>query len=221
MLKSASTYFRKGELTYDLTAGIAVFLVALPLCLGIALASGAPPYAGLLSGMIGGIVVGFLSGSSLAVSGPAAGLSTVVAAALVSMPDYHTFMLSVVVAGLFQLLLGLFRLGIFANYFPSSVIKGMLAAIGILLLSKQIPIALGYDSPDFWQSGFLHLFDSGGFVNQLTQLNQHFGRGAIIITIVSLAILLLWQHPAAKKLKIIPAPLVVVLIGIALNKSFT
>ena len=135
-------------------AGLSVFLVALPLCLGIALASGAPLYGGLLSGIIGGVVVALISGSQLAVSGPAAGLTTLVAASIISLGDYKIFLLAVIVAGLFQLLLGLLKLGSIANYFPSSVIKGMLAAIGILLISKQIPLALGYDQPDFWTSGF-------------------------------------------------------------------
>ncbi|HYK43578.1 MAG TPA: SulP family inorganic anion transporter, partial [Parafilimonas sp.] len=151
-------YYRIIWLKYDLPAGLSVFLVALPLCLGIALASGAPLYAGLLSGMIGGLVVSFISGSQLAVSGPAAGLTTVVAASLVSLGDYRLFLLAVIVAGLLQVILGLLKLGAVAYYFPSAVIKGMLAAIGIILISKQIPIALGYDQPDFWTSGFVQLF---------------------------------------------------------------
>ena len=132
-------------LKHDLPAGLSVFFVALPLCLGIALASGAPVYAGILSGIIGGIVVSLISGSQLGVSGPAAGLTTIVSTAILSSGDYRVFVLSIVIAGLFQLLLGIFKLGSIANYFPSSVIKGMLAAIGIMLIAKQIPVALGYD----------------------------------------------------------------------------
>ncbi|HET9053042.1 MAG TPA: SulP family inorganic anion transporter, partial [Cyclobacteriaceae bacterium] len=119
-MKRAIEYYRIIWLKHDLPAGLSVFLVALPLCLGIALASGAPLYAGLLSGIIGGLVVSLLSGSQLAVSGPAAGLTTVVAAAIVSLGDYKIFLLAVMVAGLFQLVLGLLKLGVIANYFPSS-----------------------------------------------------------------------------------------------------
>src|ERR1043166_1088883 len=142
-------YYRRILLQHDLPAGLSVFFVALPLCLGIALASGAPLYAGLLSGIIGGLGVALISGSQLAVSGPAAGLTTLVAASIISLGDYKIFLLAVIIAGLFQLLLGLLKLGTIANYFPSSVIKGMLAAIGIILMLKQIPLALGYDKPDF------------------------------------------------------------------------
>src|SRR3954465_4998973 len=157
-MKRKIKYYRLIWLKHDLPAGLSVFLVALPLCLGIALASGAPVYAGLLSGIIGGLIVTLVSGSQLAVSGPAAGLTTIVAASIISLGDYKIFLLAVLIAGLFQFLLGLFKLGAIANYFPSSVIKGMLAAIGIILISKQIPLALGYDQPDFWTSGFTRLF---------------------------------------------------------------
>src|SRR6476469_6185238 len=128
-MKRRLKYYRLIWLKHDLPAGISVFFVALPLCLGIALASGAPLYAGLLSGIIGGLVVSFISGSHLAVSGPAAGLTTLVSASIVSLGDYRVFLLVVIVAGLFQLLLGVLKLGVIAYYFPSSVIKGMLAAI--------------------------------------------------------------------------------------------
>jgi MFS superfamily sulfate permease-like transporter len=204
-----------------LPAGLSVFLVALPLCLGIALASGAPLYAGLLSGIIGGMVVAFISGSHLAVSGPAAGLTTLVAASIVSLGGYRVFLLAVIVAGLFQLLLGLLKLGAIANYFPSSVIKGMLAAIGIILISKQIPLALGYDQPDFWTSGFLTLFSSENFFGNFQNFNHHITRGAILITVVSLAVLIFLQLPSSKKLKVIPAPLLVVVISIITNLAFT
>ncbi|MBL0233984.1 MAG: SulP family inorganic anion transporter [Chitinophagaceae bacterium] len=213
-------YYRLIWLRYDLPAGISVFLVALPLCLGIALASGAPLYSGILSGIIGGLVVGFISGSQLAVSGPAAGLSTIVAASIVSLGDFRIFLLAVVVAGLFQLLLGLLKLGTIAHYFPSAVIKGMLAAIGILLLSKQIPLALGYDQPNFWTSGFLGLFSNENVFSHLSDLNHHISRGAIIISLGSLLILILLQLPSAKKFRILPAPLLVVLFGIFANMIY-
>jgi MFS superfamily sulfate permease-like transporter len=134
-MKRTIRYYRKIWVRHDLPAGLSVFFVALPLCLGIALASGAPLYAGLLSGIIGGLVVSLVSGSQLAVSGPAAGLTTVVAASIISLGDYRVFLLAVIIAGLFQLMLGVLKFGAIANYFPSSVIKGMLAAIGILPIS--------------------------------------------------------------------------------------
>ena len=205
---------------YDLPAGLSVFLVALPLCLGIALASGAPLYSGILSGVIGGIVVSLVSKSQLAVSGPAAGLSTVVAASIVSLGDFKIFLLAVIVAGLFQILLGVLKLGSIANYFPSAVIKGMLAAIGILLISKEIPFALGYDKPDFWHSGFLQLFNYNNFKEHFHDFNVHTARITILITLLSLAVMSFLQRSKNKKLKIIPAPLVVVLLGILINFIF-
>ncbi len=214
-------YYRIIWLRHDLPAGLSVFLVAIPLCLGIALASGAPLYAGLLSGIIGGLVVALISRSPLAVSGPAAGLTTLVAASIISLGDYKIFLLAVMVAGLFQLTLGVLKLGVIANYFPSSVIKGMLAAIGIILMSKQIPLALGYDQPDFWTSGFLKLFSPDNFLGSLDSFNHHITRGAVIISLISLIILILLQQPFAKKLKVIPAPLLVVLTGILVNILFT
>lgn len=220
-MNRALRYYKIIWLKHDLPAGLSVFLVALPLCLGIALASGAPLYAGLLSGIIGGIVVSLISGSQLAVSGPAAGLSTLVAATIISLGDYKVFLLAVIIAGFFQLLLGILKLGAIANYFPSSVIKGMLAAIGIILISKQIPLALGYNQPDFWTSGFIQLFSSEHFLGNFQQFNFHITRGAILISSVSLFVLLALQHPFAKKLKIIPAPLLVVIIGIITNIIFT
>lgn len=220
-MKRTIKYYRIIWLKHDLPAGLSVFLVALPLCLGIALASGAPLYAGLLSGIIGGLVVSLISGSQLAVSGPAAGLTTLVSASIISLGDYKIFLIAVIVAGLFQLILGLLKLGAIANYFPSSVIKGMLAAIGIILISKQIPLALGYDQPDFWTSGFLNLFSTEHFLGNLNGFNHHITRGAILISVLSLIMLLLLQLPQAKKLKVIPAPLLVVVVGIITNILFT
>ncbi|HKR06497.1 MAG TPA: SulP family inorganic anion transporter [Bacteroidia bacterium] len=220
-MKRAIKYYRVIWLKHDLPAGLSVFFVALPLCLGIALASGAPLYAGLLSGIIGGLVVSIVSGSQLAVSGPAAGLTTLVASSIISLGDFKVFLLAVIVAGLFQLILGLLKFGAIANYFPSSVIKGMLAAIGIILISKQIPLALGYDQPDFWTSGFLNLFSPDNFLGSFKNFNHHIARGAILITVVSLIVLILLQLPSAKKLKVIPAPLLVVIISIITNILFT
>ena len=158
------------------------------------MASGAPLYSGLMCGLIGGLVVSFISGSQLGVSGPAAGLTTIVAASIISLGDYKIFLLAVMIAGFFQFVLGLLKLGAIANYFPSSVIKGMLAAIGIILISKQIPLALGYDQPDFWTSGFLQLFSPKHVLGNFKNFNLHITRGAILITIVSLIVLLLLQE---------------------------
>ncbi|HQV36010.1 MAG TPA: SulP family inorganic anion transporter [Flavobacterium sp.] len=214
-MKRTLKYYKIMVLKYDLSAGLIVFLVALPLCLGISLASGAPVYAGLLSGIIGGIVVGFLSGSNLGVSGPAAGLTTLVAGSIISLGGFQTFLLAVIVAGLFQLLLGILKLGGIANYFPSAVIKGMLAAIGILLISKQVPLLLGYDQPDFWTSGFLDLFSINNFLGNVSIFNQHISKAIVIIGFISISILILYPF-LPMKLRMIPAPLMVVIVGIVL-----
>ncbi len=214
-------YYRLVWFKHDLPAGLTVFLVALPLCLGIALASGAPLYAGIVSGVIGGVVVSFISGSNLGVSGPAAGLSTVVAASVISLGDYRTFLVAVVLAGIIQLILGLFKLGTISNYFPSAVIKGMLAAIGIILISKQIPLALGYNQPDFWTSGFISLLSAKNFLGNLGEFNKHITPGATIVSVVSVGILILFQKPKVKRFfGILPAPLLVVALGILANFLF-
>ena len=166
------------------------------------------------------MVVSLISGSALGVSGPAAGLTTLVSAAIISFGDYRIFLLSVIVAGLFQIVLGVLKLGSIANYFPSAVIKGMLAAIGIILISKQIPLALGYNEPDFWTSGFTQLFNGENIARNIRTFNEHLTRGVLIITFVSLAVLIVLQQPFAKRLKVIPAPLIAVLAGIALNYIF-
>jgi MFS superfamily sulfate permease-like transporter len=213
-------YYRLLWLRHDLPAGIAVFLIAIPLCLGIALASGAPLYSGILGGIIGGIVVSIISKASLAVSGPAAGLTTVVSSAIVSFGDYRVFLLCVIVAGLFQIVLGVLKLGVIAYYFPSAVIKGMLAAIGIILMTKQIPLALGYDQPSFWSSGLWGIFSSKNVLDSWRNLNLHINRGAIIISIVSLAIMIWIQVSHSRHLKLLPAPLAAVLTGIIISLIF-
>ncbi len=138
--------YSAGALVRDLTAGTVVFLVALPLCLGIALASGAPPFAGILSGIIGGLLVGLISGSHTSVSGPAAGLTAIVAAQIASLGSFETFLMAVSVAGVIQVALGIARAGFIASFFPSSVIKGLLAAIGLILILKQLPYLLGHEA---------------------------------------------------------------------------
>ncbi len=214
-------YYRLMWVKHDLASGLAVFLVALPLCLGISLASGAPLYAGILSGIIGGIVVSMVSGSHLAVSGPAAGLTTVVSASIISLGDYRVFLLTVIIAGVLQLILGLLKFGTIANYFPSSVIKGMLAAIGIILIAKQVPLALGYNQPDFWTTGLLHLFSANNFTAGFEAINEHITRTTLIIAIVSLVLLIVLQQPFARKLKIIPSSLIVVVAGVLIGIFFS
>ena len=207
-------------LKHDLSAGLSVFLVALPLCLGIALASGAPLYTGILSGIIGGLIVSLLSGSPLSVSGPAAGLTTVVGGILLSYNNYPMFMAIVVGAGIFQLLLGLLRLGSIANYFPASVIKGMLAAIGVILISKQLPVAIGYGHPDFWSKEFINLVSSTHLFSNIEELYSSLSSGALIITLLSLGAYYLWEKPAFDKVRFIPVPLFVVGSSIALQIFF-
>lgn len=220
-MKVKFRYYRLILLRHDLPAALSVFFVALPLCLGIALACGAPLSAGLLSGIIGGLIVPLISKSPLSVSGPAAGLTTVVAAAIISYGDFNIFLLTVIVAGLLQVLLGTFRLGTFASYFPSSVIRGMLAAIGVMLIAKQIPFSLGYDKPGFWSDTFGHALELDVFFNTILNTYRSFASGAILITIVSLILLFTLDLKIMRRLKIIPAPLLVVIIGVLLSKSFT
>ena len=214
-------YYRLVWMKYDLPAGLSVFFVALPLCLGISLASGAPLYAGIVSGIIGGVIVSLLSGSQLAVSGPAAGLSTIVAASIISLGDYRTFLVAVILAGAIQVLMGLFKLGTISNYFPSSVIKGMLAAIGVLLVSKQIPLILGYNQPDFWTSGFIPLISAKNFFGNMSEFKTHITLGALIISSISILLMILAQKGEIKRyLGILPVSLIVVVAGVLLNLLF-
>lgn len=208
------------NLKHDLPASVVVFLVALPLCLGIAVASGAPPLAGLITGIVGGVVVAWASGSHLAVSGPAAGLTTIVLVAIDTL-GYQGFLLAVVLAGALQFGFGILRAGIFAYYFPSSVIKGMLAAIGIILIMKQLPHAVGLDSASF--EGDLTLLRDGqmGPLEALTFSFTHMHVGATIIAGIGLVMLIAWaQIPALKKLKWLPGPLVAVGLGIGINVAY-
>lgn len=204
----------------DLPAAIVVFLVALPLCLGIALASEAPLMSGIIAGVIGGIVIGALSGSSLSVSGPAAGLAVIVAEGIHELGGFEAFLCAVILAGAFQLALGALRLGVLASLFPHSVIRGMLAAIGIILILKQIPHALGRDE-DY--EGDLGFWVPGTEENTFTEILHaiaSFNPGVVAVTAVSLGILLLWQRPFIadqKWSKVIPGPLVAVVAAVAMN----
>ena len=203
------------EFKSDLPASIVVFFVAVPLCLGIALASGAPLFAGLVAGIVGGVLVGFLSGSQLGVSGPAAGLAVIVLAAIDEL-GYETFLVAVVVGGGIQILLGAARAGFIAYFFPSSVIKGMLAGIGIIIVLKQIPHALGHDSDPEGDMNFVQP-DGETTFSALEVMLADFQLGAIVIAALSLAILIFWEQVLAKRSKIfklIQGPLVVVALGI-------
>ncbi|MBT8221309.1 MAG: SulP family inorganic anion transporter [Bacteroidia bacterium] len=211
-----------GNLKNDIPASIIVFLVAVPLCLGIALASGAPLFSGIIAGIVGGIVVGVFSGSPLGVSGPAAGLAVIVLTAIQDLGAFETFLLAVVIAGVFQFLLGVAQAGIIGYYFPSSVIKGMLAGIGVIIFLKQIPHAFGYDH-DY--EGSLAFQNPDG-QNTLTELYYMFGAitpGAVIVASVSLFILILWEQKFMKQFKLakfIQGPLVAVAAGIGLSLAF-
>lgn len=197
----------------DLSAGLVVFLIAVPLCLGIALASGAPLFSGMIAGIIGGIVIGFFSGSNLSVSGPAAGLTAVVLAAITKLGAFDIFLLSVVIAGAIQLAFGLLKAGTVANYFPSNVITGMLTAIGIIIIMKQLPYAFGYDKSSESTYEFIDA------ENTLFAALNHISLGATIITIVSIFIILYWSK--VPKVSVVPAPLVAVIAGILLNMAFS
>lgn len=206
------------NLKSDLPSGLVVFLVALPLCLGIALASGAPFFSGIISGIVGGIVIGALSNSPLSVSGPAAGLAALVMGALVSIGDYSLFLCAVLIAGILQILLGLAKLGGIANYIPSSVIKGMLTSIGILIIAKQIPHAFGYDKDD--KGNITELLPYGQEdLHELLQPLQHIEVGVFLICLLSIIIMVLWEKPFIKKrIKFIPGALVAVIVSVIINE---
>lgn len=185
----------------DFSAGLVVFLVAIPLCLGIALASGAPLFSGIIAGIIGGIVVAFASSSSLSVTGPAAGLTVIVLNGITELGGFDIFLVAVILAGLIQVALGFLKAGAIAYYFPSSVIKGMLAAIGIIIILKQLPVAIGKDAA--------------------SMVSYHIG--ALVIAIVSITIIIIFDTPALKKIvlfKWVPGALIAVIVGVLLNEAF-
>ncbi|MCF8460375.1 MAG: SulP family inorganic anion transporter [Flavobacteriales bacterium] len=210
------------HLSSDIPAGIVVFFVAVPLCLGIALASGAPLFSGVIAGIVGGIIVGSISGSQLGVSGPAAGLAVIVLTAIQDLGTFEVFLMAVVLAGIFQIVLGLFKAGIIGYYFPSSVIKGMLAGIGIIIFLKQIPHAFGYDK-DY--EGDMDFFQKDGFntFTELPHMLNYVSSGAMVVAAISLAILILWEQKFMKKIRIfqiVQGPIVAVAAGIGLNFAF-
>ncbi|MFN0107659.1 MAG: SulP family inorganic anion transporter [Blastocatellia bacterium] len=215
-MKSRLDYLRT-----DIVSGLVVFLVALPLCLGIALASGAPLFAGIIAGVIGGIVVGVLSHSELSVSGPAAGLTAIVLVAISSLGSFETFLMAVMLAGLMQIALGFAKAGTISNYFPSNVIEGMLAAIGVIIILKQLPHAIGYDKDNEGDFFFIEKGTGHNTFSALIDAVNYSHFGAIIVTLVSLAILISWTKVSfLKNIKVIPGALVAVVVGVILNEAF-
>jgi len=205
-----------GSLKNDIPSAIVVFFVALPLCLGIALASGAPLFSGLIAGIVGGIVVGSLSGSQIGVSGPAAGLAAIVLTAIGSLGGFENFLLAVVLGGVIQLIFGFLKAGIIGYYFPSSVIKGMLTGIGLIIILKQIPRFFGYDADPEGDFAFFQVDGENTFSEILLMLNN-ISLGPTIIAVVGLFILLLWNNVLSSKGKIfqlVQGPLVAVVLGI-------
>ena len=204
----------------DLLSGMVVFLVALPLCLGIAIASGAPPIAGIITGVLGGLVVGTLSSSNVSVSGPAAGLIAIVLTAITDI-GFEVFLVAVMIAGLIQLLLGFAKAGSISSYFPSGVIEGMLAAIGIIIIKKEFPHAIGYDKAHEGDFFALERGAETGFFTEIINAINYAHLGAIIVTVASLAILIAFNKvPALKKIKAVPGALIVVIVGILINEVF-
>lgn len=201
----------------DFFAGLIVFLIALPLCLGIAQACHAPLFAGVVAGIVGGIVVGFFSGSQLSVSGPAAGLTAIVLVAITQLNAFEIFLCSVIIAGVLQVIFGYLKAGGIANYIPSSVLEGMLAGIGLTIIIKQLPDAVGFAQN---KAAVMVDAEDGFLMNTITTATHHIQTGAVIIAIVGLLLLIIWQTKSFRKLQIIPAGLVVVLIGTMINLVF-
>jgi len=207
------------NIRHDLPSAVVVFLVALPLCLGIALGSNAPLFSGLIAGIVGGIVIGSLSGSHLSVSGPAAGLTAIVIVAIGKLPSFEAFLLAVFLSGVFQVILGFLKAGVLGDYVPNSVIKGMLAAIGLILILKQFPHLVGYDANYEGDESFIQIDKDNTFsglgsaINSITPV-------AVIIGVLSLIFQIVWEKvvPEKSKLRLIPAPLVVVLLGVLISE---
>ncbi len=210
------------QLKYDLPSSLVVFLVALPLCLGIALASGAPLFSGVIAGIVGGTVVALMSKSQLGVSGPAAGLAVIVLTSIQDLGSFELFLVAVIIGGVIQIVLGFLKAGVIGYYFPNAVIKGMLSGIGIIIILKQIPHAFGYDVDPEGDFAFQQV-DGKSTFGEILSMFDHITTGAVIITVVSMAILILWETAFIKKislLSLIPGPLLAVVAGILLKISF-
>lgn len=211
------------NLKHDFPASVVVFLVALPLCLGIALASGAPLFSGIISGVVGGIVIGLISRSELSVSGPAAGLAVIVLGAIQQLPSFEVFLLAVLLAGVLQIGMGFLRAGMLGDFIPSAVIKGMLAAIGLILILKQIPHAFGFDVDFEGDEAFRQKDGGNTFTTILGIMQGNYSIGAVLISLISLVFLFAWDSPKWKKpdwVRLVPAPLLMVFFGIVANQLF-
>jgi MFS superfamily sulfate permease-like transporter len=208
------------NLKSDFASGLVVFLVALPLCLGIAMASGAPLFSGIIAGVVGGIVVGYLSKSHLSVSGPAAGLTAIMLTGIMDLGAFSAVLTAVLIAGFIQLILGFIKAGSISNYFPTNVIEGMLAGIGIIIILKQLPHAVGYDSDFEGDQSFFEM-DGNNTISTLLGAFDYVQLGSIVITLISLAVLIAWDKvDFLKKLKLVPGALIAVILGVALNEIF-
>jgi len=201
---------------HDFKASINVFFVALPLCLGISLVSNVPVYAGLIAGVIGGIVISLMSDSNLSVSGPAAGLTAICASAIHELGAIEIFFLSVSIAGILQFLLGVLKLGGFSHFIPSSVIKGMLTAIGIILISKQVPVLIGYNKPDFWTNELFNIITFNHAFEKMGDLAKNISPGAIIITTSSVLMMFFWEQLLARRINFLPVSFVIVVFAAVL-----
>jgi len=207
------------NLIHDITAGVVVYLVALPLCLGIALASGAPLLSGIIAGIIGGLVIGLISESNISVSGPAAGLSAIVLSAITQIGSFELFLLAVLLAGALQLLAGFLKAGAFANHIPTSIIKGLLTAIGLILIINQIPYAAGYEKEN--AKNLILLKEEGAsLIAEMLYVFKFLSWGPIIISFISLVTLFFWHKTPFKKFSFLPASLIVVLMGVLINEAF-
>src|SRR6056297_3373926 len=216
---SSSSMLSPRSLVSDITASGVVFLVALPLCLGIALASGAPLFSGLIAGIVGGIIVGWVSGSHTSVSGPAAGLTAIVAAQIAILGSFEAFLFAVLIAGIMQVVFGVAKAGALSAFFPSSVIKGLLAAIGVILILKQIPHVLGHDADPEGEMSFQQSDQENTF-SELFSVIDDFHIGAAAVGLLSVGILVLWQRVSFLRRSVLPGPLVVVLFGVAMQVAF-
>ena len=207
-------YYKLAFQKHDFKASITVFFVALPLCLGVALASNAPIYSGLVAGIVGGLVIPLISQSELSVSGPAAGLTAICAGAIVDI-GLDTFFIAVAISGVLQILLGMFKLGGFTHFIPSTVIKGMLAAIGVILMSKQIPLLLGYDKPDFWRNEFFNIITFSHGFKGVGSLAESLKPAAVAIGVFCFGVLYTWKKYVARYVPFLPASFAAVVLGSA------
>ncbi|MDF2186968.1 SulP family inorganic anion transporter [Paraflavitalea sp. CAU 1676] len=217
MVQKPKSYLK--SLGSDLPSSVVVFLVALPLCLGIAIGSGAPPFSGLIAGIVGGIVIGALSGSQLSVSGPAAGLTTIVLAAITKLQVYEAFLLAVVLAGVIQIALGYLKAGVLGDYIPGAAIKGMLAAIGLILILKQIPHLVG-DEGDYEGDEAFNQPDGKNTFTQVFYAFKHIMPMALAIGLLSLVIMIVWEKISKKSkvLALIPSAMIVVVVSVLINE---